>query len=333
MKLEITWEALEAFLSIEAKQSEGSMPSHKSRFKILKGWFFDSNLDFNRENFNKFIFEKKKLGSKPSYLNGFIKLIKHLGKALKISDFEDYTFFDEQLSPPEDTLSEEEITKLAEIKIKYPTKRFAKEKKLKIPVLIYFLGHIGSRIEETLNLEWRDLSSNPRPMVHFRAEITKTKKERYCAIPRWLYQKLMLFPKESNFIFDKIDKTRFNQELKVRASLANIKKNIHAHLFRDSSINNKLFFGVPLEQVTAYHGHKTTTTTYKYYVRIQAANLAQTLEAFDPAFKLDQTYESMISGIKTDMEKKYNPRVSSYSIETKLNESSKRETSIKFTEK
>ena len=285
------------------------MPANKSRFNIMVRWFEGKELD--RKTFNIFIYELKQTGYSPSYLNNFIKLAKHIFKYLSSEELKDYSYFPTE-SPEEDPLSPQEIVKLAEIPMKYT--RY-KPRRPKYKALIYFLGNVGSRIEETLKLEWKDLQENPLYLVHFRAENTKTKKNRYCPIPKWLYQMLIKLPHESELVFNRLERSNFNEDLKVRATKCGIKKNVHPHLFRDSSINNKLACGVPLEQVTAYHGHTTTNTTYKYYVRIKAKQLAQSLYSLDPAYQSEQTLEMIAQKYKEDLDKTINKKKFDYQIE------------------
>lgn len=325
---DITWDELKPFLVSDCKQADGSMTANKSKFKVLSNWFADK--DFNRKEFNIFIYEFKKTGYSNSYLNNFIKLAKHIARYLEISDqFKDYSYFNEE-SPLEEPLTPKEITKLAEVSIRYH--RF-KNRKEKHKALIHFLGNVGSRIDESLKLEWSDLVTTPFCMVHFRAQITKTKKERFCPIPHWLYEILWSLPRENQFVFSKIDAANFRRDLKLRAEKCNIKKDVHPHLFRDSSINNKLYFGMPLELVTAYHGHSTTNTTYKYYVRIKTKQLAQSLYNIDPAFKDDQNFENVSEACKQGIEKVINPRVCEYNYQSILNDNNKREVIIKLVER
>ena len=193
------------------------------------------------------------------------------------------------------------------------------------------MGHVGSRIDETLKLEWRDIIYDDIPMIHFRKEITKTKKERFCAIPKWLLKLLLKLPRETDFIFA-VDVSRFREDLVLRGELCKIPFRVKPHTFRDSSINNKLTAGMAIQEVAGYHGHVNIETTFRYYTHIQAKKLAQSLYNYDPAFKDDQTYENNVDGIKNHAEDWVNPRVCTYVYKTTMTENKKRKTVIELIE-
>jgi integrase len=309
MKIDdIGWEHLEPYLKKARGQGEKSLLGHKSRFKAIKPFF--EGREFNAQNFSIFLSEAEKSGKSPSYQNNCLKLIKHMAHYLGTQEFDDFRYVDEVVTEPEYILTPLEIDKLAEVSMVY--KRF-KNRRAKHKALIYFLGNVGSRIDETIHLEWTDLVAFPVAMVHFRKEITKTKKERWCPIPKWLYQLLIDLPRDNQYIFSKIEASNFRADLTSRCIKCKIHR-VTPHSFRDSSINNKLAYGMPLEEVTAYHGHSTTNTTYKYYIKIKAQQLAQSLIFCDPAFKNDQTYETMIDAVQIAVEKIINPRLSNYSL-------------------
>lgn len=253
-----------------------------------------------------------------------------MGKFLELRDFEDYSYFDDNKGQPENFLSREEIIKLAEINLDY--KRF-KNKQIKIKALIYFLGTIGSRIDESITLKWSDLVESPSPMVHFRREMTKGKSgERWCPIPKWLCALLLSLPKENEFVFSKIDKANFRRDLELREKLAGISFHVTPHSFRDAAANNKLESGISIEEVATLLGHTKIDTTYKYYVRVKAKRLAQTLIRQDPSFKDDQTFDVLAEGVKNDLERWSNPRICDYVCET-VERDGKRELVVRFIEK
>lgn len=255
----------------------------------MSAWFDERNLDFTRANFNAYVSYLKEKNYKATYINTFIKFAKHLDSYLQTKALTDYTYFKESEKVTE-CLTPEEISKLALCRIKYI--RLKKEKAARMKALIFFLGCVGSRIEETLALRKADLSMEKDPLVYFRPETVKGRvKGRYCVIPQWLYKLLLDLP-DANTLFG-IDKTVVIHDLKARAIKCGIKKNVYPHLFRHSSINNKLQAGMPLELVTSYHGHASTTTTYKYYIHIQQKQMAEVLYMYDPFFKQGLTFEML----------------------------------------
>ncbi len=328
----ITWEELEPFLSKDCKQSEGSMPNHRAKFRQLTLWFQEK--DFNRKNFTIFLHEREKIHKdKNATLNNYIKFVKHFAKYLGKEVYEelkDFSYMEDEPTQPENYLSYTQITKLAETKMKY--KRYP-DRKHKYKALIYFLGNIGSRIDETVKLEWRDIIFGEITMIHFRKEIVKgRKKERFCAIPKWLLKMLLSLPKENAFIFN-IDVSRFREDLIIRSKECKILFHVSPHVFRDSSINNKLEGGMPIQEVAGYHGHVNIETTFRYYTNIQARKVAQSLQKYDLAFKDEQTYDTNTEGIKTTIESLVNPKISDYIFQQSLTDKNKRKITIELLER
>lgn len=255
-------------------------------------------MSFNRTNFNKFIYflqkESKQNGEHYSthYINNFLKLAKHLDLFLGTNELKIYKHFvsDKDTVLPGDTLTPSKIKKLAHVRMKYS--RMSKLKNQKMEALILFLGIVGSRIGETLQLQREWIQNNGHPTVYFPKQITKTKKERWCVIPKHLYKLLIALPENPDgTLFGLYDTSGINEDLKMRAEKCGIQKRVFCHLFRYSSINNKLEAGIPLEIVTAYHGHSTTTITYKYYARLQMQKAADIFYLYDPFFMSELDFE------------------------------------------
>ncbi len=308
--LKIYWDSFKTYLLTDRKLSANNIERIKSSFTILCRYFDEKSLQFNRDNFNSFIETLLSKNYSKSYINTFIKYAKHLDRFLKKEELTDYTYFKET-ERLVDYLTPEEITKLALCKIKY--RKFKKFRNERMSCLIFFLGCVGSRISETLSLKKSDFLSSPEPMVYFRSETTKGNKPRYCIIPKWLFYKIMALPDEKGVIFG-FEETVINDDLKLRAKKCGITKNVYAHLFRHSSINNKLTAGMPLEIVTNYHGHSSTSTTYKYYIHIQQKQMAEYLYMYDPFFRQGLTYEALCKKIKDTLAKMIDKRLCDFSI-------------------
>jgi integrase len=298
------WDKLSSYLFIEKKLKKNH--SLISRFKILCNHFQDK--DFTKDNFNFFLGEMQKKGYNSSYMDNFIKSAKHIARCFKIDGFEDYSYFDENKSQNVRTLSKEEIRKVAEYKIPYA--RDKEEINYRMKCLILTLGVVGSRISETLSLLSSDILINENNhYIHFRAETTKTNEERFCPIPKWLYELLMKLPytdtvfafKHSQGVLDDIN----------RRTQAVLGIHIKTHWLRYSSVNNKIRDGVPLVWVAKYHGHKKVETTYKHYLLIALKEMADVLATYDSDFQAEQNHEMIVERIRGFLTKaigqKYNP--------------------------
>jgi integrase len=311
--LTVTWEEFAAYLLIERKQAGGkNLQTIKSRFHKLELWF--NGKEFNRQNFNSFIYSLTESKFKNSYINCFIKLGKHIDRYFKLNELADYTYFKENREKTNEPLTPREIRRLAEVRIKYTRDRDLLNQRYK--TLIYFLGVVGSRITETLLLTKECLTSGPTPMVNFPAETTKSFKDRSCPIPKWLYQMLMELP-DADTLFGIKDRSNVSDDLKKRAIACKIEKRVHPHLFRDSSINNQLDDDIPLEEVTQFHGHASTAVTFKYYTRIKLKKIADNLNNNYSFYKEEQTVEEIAERSKRAIEKIIGDRKMSFTITVK----------------
>src|SRR5579872_4436404 len=145
------WNELSTYLFIDRKISRENSSEHslKSRFNIICAYF--SQIPFNRDNFNKFIAEKQPY-HKPSYLNNFIKMAKHIDKFYKLYELQDYTYFKDKKQKLVDTLTADEIKQIAEVLIDY--KRQAEEINFRQKCIFYLFGTTGLRASELLNILW-----------------------------------------------------------------------------------------------------------------------------------------------------------------------------------
>lgn len=325
---DLEWNEFEVYLRKVRGQSISSVRNHKSRFTTLKKYFIEK--EFTSKTFSLFLSEVEKSGMSASYQDNCLTLAKHLARYLgKRDEFEDFKYTSEGYSEPEYICSRMDIEKITSVNVKYL--RF-KARKIKYPALTWFIWQVGSRIDETLHLEWRDIIPHPSPMIHFRKEITKTNRERYCPIPRDLMHQLMKLPKENARIFSLIEATNYREDLALRCSKAKIPYKVKPHTLRDSSINNKLEYGMPFEQVSLYHGHSKIDTTYRFYTRIKARQLAMALYKYDPAFQHDITYDMFVEHEKEEAEKKANPNIVKVMTKKEVTEDNKKITWIAYVE-
>lgn len=301
----LSWARLETYLISVKRQSPSSVKNHKSRFFAFCSWFGDK--EFTRDNFASFLQDASVKGLSASYQDNCLTLGKHIAVLLGCKDeLEEFKYSSEGYSEPEYICSRRDIEKITSVSVPY--KRF-KDRKIKHPALIWFLWQVGSRIDETLQLEWRDIIIAPLPMIHFRKETTKTKRERYCPIPKDLLAMINRLPRTNSNIFSLIDAANFRKDLATRCEKAKVPYKVTPHTLRDSSINNKLEYGMPFEQVSLYHGHSKIDTTYRFYTRIKAMQMATALYQFDPAFSSDLTYEQFVDNAEKEIRKRANTKI------------------------
>lgn len=258
------WQQFKTYLLIDVKlrDTKKNLGTIKSKFIQLEKYFLDK--EFTRDNFNCYILELKEKGLAASTINNTIKVAKHYDKFHKLNCVQDYTYFREK-SAEKVPLTVEEVVRLANIR--FPYKRLALERNLRDYIVINFLFDTGCRRGEMENLLWVDVKDTPIPNVTFR--YTKTGDDRTIPISQDLFNLIMKMPHNGERVFDSLrgifDFTSFNAHLKIRARLAGIDKNVHAHIFRHSRITQ--LANMPQyadSSVMKYVGHKSFDTTLKY---------------------------------------------------------------------
>lgn len=258
------WPQIETYLLIDRKHSDkrAAVSANKSRFHLLASYF--SSVEFNRENFNQFIYKSKEHGYSISYINNFIKIAKLVDRYYKLNEVMDYTYFPEIKSVPLVIITPEEIEALANVHIHY--QKMNEYINARQKALILFLGTTGCRIGEALNLTFNDLYPTP-PCCVFRD--TKTNEDRTVPLSQSLYDLLQELPHMGTYVFmsgrgKQLVQNPINNDLKVRCKALGIEKNVYCHLFRHSYITTMLENGVDVSDVGVIVGHRDPKTTMRY---------------------------------------------------------------------
>lgn len=253
------WSEVETYLFIDLKLSEnkGNKQSIRSRFFILAKNFQDKPL--TRENFNTFIYDMKNQGYKESYINGFIKLAKHIDKLYGLNEITDYTYFKEKRQHLVDIFTPEEIKRIADLKVRY--QRLRKDRNARYRCAYYLLGTTGMRIGELLNLKWEDYFGD-----YCILRETKNGDERVVPIPDFVVQIINNLPRTNERVFGTLDDSAINQDLKVRCKKLNInKQRLTVHVFRHSFITTMLKQNqASVIQIARIVGHKKIESTNLY---------------------------------------------------------------------
>lgn len=262
------WPEFHKFLATDVKlsQSETSQNAVKSRFNTLVGWFQEHDLSLNRKDFTTFLFELKDRGLKDSYLNKFIALAKHLDKFIGNNEFQDYTYFKEEQNLDIETLTADEVLKLANVWIPYQKYPGFVNQRQKAIILIQSVT--GARPGEILNLRKEDFHETPLYWyVTFKG--TKTSKQRKAPIGKLGQLISDLPPSTSGYIFEsyrgkKLREHDYNEDLKRRAKACGLEKKVWAHLLRHSAITELLDREMEVTNVSTLVGHADPRTTMRY---------------------------------------------------------------------
>lgn len=265
--LSIMWTQFLNYLlnDVKIKDSPKNLKPLKSRYAIIAHFFLER--DFNRQNFTLFIAGLREKGYKPSYINGFIKLGKHVDKFLGVNQIQDYSFFKE-VQQDIDILSLEEVKQMGEVE--YPYVRRKDELNYRDRVVIRFLYDTACRIGELENLLWSDVCNTPIHHVLFRDTKGAQADVEAMPITPELYELIMKLPRYGKRVFDSstgrvFSRNEFGLRLKQRAKLCGINKRTYHHLFRHSKITHlSTIYKMPLAEVTKFARHKDPKTTMRY---------------------------------------------------------------------
>lgn len=302
------WSGFEVYLLVEKKHAQSNVEVFKYIFANLARHF--STIDFNRENFNTFLMEMKKR-HKTSYLNQFIRLVKHLDKYLKLDEFSNYSLFPELPMKELDVLTEDEILKLANLEVKYRINRQLLN--LRMKCLILLIGSVGCRISEALNLTWNDIKST---YVVFKD--TKNGQTRYAPILPKLYEQIISIQNFSptrvtkdhgNVVFQTCEQN-VNRDLKLRKDICGIKKEVYCHALRHAVITNLLKQGVSVPLVAKLVGHESWNSTAKY-THIILDDVENMLYTYSPLWKDGLSFDMLKNRVRSTVQK----MVTKYNIE------------------
>lgn len=253
----LSWEEFSVYLLIDLKLSDNkaNISGLKSRYRVIKDWFNDK--PFTRENFNLFIMDIKSKGYKPSYLNNFIKVAKHIDKYIGTKVIQDYTHFKSPKYKYIDYLTADEIREIANVKINYARNSDLLNKRYQ--ALYLFMGSVGCRINEALQMRWTDYFSN---YAIFRE--TKNGEDRIVPIRKPIQKLLDELPRGNGTVFEISDNSQVNDDLKRRAKACKIKKRVYNHLFRHSFVSIMLKLKVSETYIRRITGHKSAASMEGY---------------------------------------------------------------------
>lgn len=259
------WPALEVYLLTERKIGKNTLKYTKYRYKLLVGYFHDK--EFNRANFNEYIYGLKLRGLSNAYINNLITLAKNIDKWKSLGQLEEYTYWKKERKAVQ-PISPEQILEMANLRLEYPHHDSNKLNQYWCTAIL-FLALTGCRVSEMRNLLWKDCTSE---VIVFRE--TKNGDDRSFPMPPLLWRNIDLLERKGPYVFcaragSQIDPNSINKELKRRASEIGIDSNkqlIYNHILRHSFITEMLKPKHKLSDsiVAALVGHKSTVTTHQY---------------------------------------------------------------------
>ncbi len=153
---------------------------------------------------------------------------------------------------------------------------------LKHKLIMMALYYAGLRLDETRNLNWKDIDFG-RKIIHLKK--AKGDKQRITFLHEKLADALKLFgTKDEGLVFvsgreRKYNKRTIQQIVKTAAGKAGIKKNVTPHTLRHSFATHLLEAGADIRHIQQLLGHKDLKTTqiYTHVANRDIKNLANLL--------------------------------------------------------
>lgn len=293
------WEDFLNYLLFDKKIADKrqNIWTYKSRFAGIAGYFSDK--PWTRRNFNSFIASQKEKGNSNATLNKFVSVGCLVDKFFKAGELKEYEYFRESRSINRETLSPDEIKKLAFVKVWYKKKRKFLNKRQRC--LILFFGQTGCRSGEVLSLRWENVHDD-----YVRFIDTKNSESRDVPVGKEMRQMLEdvmpVWKSPDTLVFQSarggvLGNSQINLDLKARAKLCGITKPVSCHLFRHSFITTCLQEGMDWFTLSFIVGHKSPETTRAYSHNLLGFYKDQ-LFSHHPLLRRQMTFEMLRERIK-----------------------------------
>jgi|YelNatPaOPRAMG01_1025707.scaffolds.fasta_scaffold31438_3 integrase len=231
--------------------------------------YFGNDIELSAINYQKINFffvelrKDVKLGCKIYYRN--IKAF--FNKAVKNGYIEKSpiteNFYKDVISEQPEFVKADDLNKILE-QVKEET----------IKDVIFFAFGTGARLNEILNLKWRNINIEEQTIAIGDKEFkTKTKRNRIIPISESILKLLNKYmpnvTTEDDFIFKNRKGNKFrtdyiSKKFKIAVRKSKIKKDYHFHCLRHGFGSNAIKHGVPISDVQKWMGHTSLTTTQKY---------------------------------------------------------------------
>lgn len=318
----VAFNKLWLYLVLEKKFKDSAKNKQKmqSRFRYFDQFFCQASIkrEFTRENFSQLILFHKERGLSPATLNNIIKLGKLIDKYLGTNCLQDYTFFKGADRVKEfDPLSDLDITRLLKAGDSIYVEKGKEERRLFYNAIILVLQCSGMRVGELLNLKWSDLRQVEGIKTAFISD-TKSQKPRTVVLSETAWEAVQGLDRKNDRIFP-ISEQSLKKDLIRRSNYAQLNKPVYPHLFRHSLASALVLAGAPLPFVQSQLGHQSISTTVDQYVHTNLVQLYNSLNTFHPAFKKEQSFDSLTKRIKDTLLQMIDDKSYQLSVEHEVN--------------
>lgn len=258
MSFPISWSFYEKYLIYKARRSTKIMRKYERVFNILFDYFKDK--PFTEKTVYGFFDYLRSKGDTNSTINNYLKDLHHVARIKKLDWLRDIKSL-----PVErlhfDTFTPEEVERVLACHPK--RQRDMDELNLRWDLVFAVLFTTGMRRSELCSLKWSDVEDDRIWIQH-----TKGKRARMVKIsPNLATLVNSLKRHEHGYVFgskeNKLIDSKINIELKKRALLCGIHKNVSSHTIR-RSVATILAKKVNLRFIQELLGHRSIVTTAQY---------------------------------------------------------------------
>lgn len=325
--MEISEQDFKKYLTIDAGLAKKSISTYLIRFRIIKRWLEDNELQLNKRSVQDFLYlksEQEELSN--SAINTYINTLKHIDRCYEFHDIP-FGFARDRKGLPKKksnvvTLSEEELALLLNTDLEYKNRNGVDCSDLDLTYLglTRFLAVTACRFEEgaMLTVGCLDLDQMRAMLTD-----TKNKENRFVFFNGPVIEDLKALiknKKPGDLIFSNSKGKRiyagdFNENLRLRASKAGIQKYIHAHTLRHSYASQYYNVTHDLGMTGKILGHKDIQVTYDTYVHLdteaiqRATNRHPLMKNYITVDEAVQNLRNTLEDLKIGDDKRFNPQI------------------------
>ncbi len=332
------WETIDLlpYLTVIRGYKANSVKLVTTRLELFKKYLLENNLTLTNENIEMYLALKKEQSGNNNTVNSYITAINSLigflnHRKINTNKLEKILSL-KKTRPPVDVLTPDEIKRVLAVNLPYgPFGRF-RDPTYYLNSLhrraIMFLALTGCRYSEMADLKVADLDVESG-WATFRD--TKNSDWRRVGIHEPLLTELreqVAEKKSSDLVFSNLmnkglQVVTFSDDLKRRAKVCGIKKNIHPHIFRHSFVTQMIIQGVNISTIAKIVGHRDIKST-DYYTHLAIDALKKQMlnhpiirESSNPESIVNMIKEA-IAGFKLEEDKRFKFGISQKNKKLKL---------------
>lgn len=317
----ITEQDYEKYLTISKGLSKKSIKTYLTRFRLVKKWLEDIDLELTKRNVEEFLYQKKEKGYTNAAINSYIQALNHIAGCYKSHGY-DGSFTEDIKTLPKKRfsgipLSVEEVNRLLKTGLTYKNRNGVDCSNLddKYLTLTEFMAFTACRYDEaaSLKVSQLDIDGGRAMLVD-----TKNKENRFIFFdgPVKEHLRKLIEKKDSEeLVFTnskngKMHSGDFGNNLKQRARKAGITKKINPHLLRHTYATTYYNYTHDIAMVAKILGHRDVQTTYETYVHFdtegiqQATNRHPLMSQYIPPREVLRNVKSAIDNLRIDDDKR-----------------------------